>query len=233
MRPLRKRGDSRMAQIMSVTVPTASTNESLSGRAYDRLLDMILSGTLKAGTLLQEQVLADELQISRTPVREALVKLEAENLVKRHVGRLLVVREMPVREFMEILRVRLVLETEAITHACKRVSDAELAEHRSVLETLLSRRKPDADRQAREDDALHGMFVDACDNAVLADLVRGLRRRTRIFNLKSLPERYVPGCKEHLDIVAALERRDEDKARRMLAVHLENVRQSILKRLGP
>lgn len=205
---------------------------NLGTRAYDRLLDLILSGTLPAGTLLQEQALADELDISRTPVREALVRLETEGLVKRHVGRLLIVREVPVREFIEILRVRLVLESEAIVLACANAPAAELSALRRQHESLLARGSPDAENQARADDALHGLIVDACENTVLAELVRNLRRRTRIFNLKSLPDRFVPGCSEHLDIVDALECRDEERARRALVTHLDNVKQSILKRLG-
>ncbi len=50
--------------------------------------------------------------------------------------------------------------------------------------------------------------------------------------MKSLPERFVPGVREHLEIVAALERRDEAAARRLIVAHLENVGQSILRKLG-
>lgn len=211
---------------------TEEAPKNLGARAYDRLLDMILSGSLPAGALLQEQTLADELQISRTPVREALLRLELEGLVKRHVGRLLIVREMPVREFIEILRIRQVLESEAITHACRRIPADELSKLRQMFLALLGGKNPDVEAQVRADDALHGTILDASDNAMLAELVRSLRRRTRIFNLKSLPERFVPGCKEHLDIIDALERRDEDLARQVLVAHLENVKSCILKKLG-
>ncbi len=204
----------------------------LSGRAYDRLLEMILDGSLGAGTLLQEQALAHHLNISRTPVREALVRLETEGLVTRHAGRVLVVREVPVKEFMEILRVRSVLETEAVGLACERIPAATLRELRERFESLLTSAMPDADVQMKADDELHGTIVDACENAVLADLVRGLRRRTQLLNLKSLPDRFAPGCREHLEIIAALERRDKEGARLALTVHLENVRQCVLRKLG-
>jgi DNA-binding GntR family transcriptional regulator len=212
--------------------PLRESAKNLSAQAYERLLDMILRGTLATGTLLQEQALADELQISRTPVRAALLKLEAEGLLKRHAGRLLIVREMLVREYIEILRVRVVLESEAIGKASQRISREELSNLRQVFQTLMSGSHPDVETQTRADDRLHGMIVNSCDNAVLADIVQNLRRRTRIFNLKSLPERFIPGCMEHLEIVSALERRDEETARRVLVAHLENVKESILRKLG-
>jgi DNA-binding GntR family transcriptional regulator len=204
----------------------------LGSRAYDQLLDMILSGELGGGALLHEQALARLLDTSRTPVREALLRLEAEGLVARHAGRVLAVREVPVREFMEILRVRSVLETEAIGQACKRIPDSKLRELRATVEALLAVEAPDAETQMQADDELHCAIVDACENTVLAELVRGLRRRTRLLNLKSLPDRFVPGCREHLAIIAAIERRDEEGARAALASHFENVRQSVLGKLG-
>lgn len=217
-------------------VPAPPTNDDgarqLSGWVYDQLLEMILNGSLEGGALLYEQALARLLRTSRTPVREALLRLEAEGLVARQAGRVLTVREVPVREFMEILRVRSVLETEAIGQACKRIPDATLRELRRTVESLLESDTPDAEAQMRADDALHCAIVDACENTVLAELVRALRRRTRVLNLKSLPQRFVPGCQEHLAIIAAIERRDEDGARAMLASHFENVRQSVLGKLG-
>jgi DNA-binding GntR family transcriptional regulator len=216
---------------MEIATRSESNAKNLGAHAYDRLLDMILNGTLAPGTLLLEQALADQLAISRTPIRQALVKLEHEGLVTRHVGRLLIVREMPVGEFMEILRVRQVLEGEAIALACHRIPAQDLRKLRRDFENLRSG-NPDEETQGRADAALHGAIVDASGNSVLADLVRSLRKRTRIFNMKSLPERFEPGVREHLEIVSALERRDEDAARRLIVAHLENVGQSILRKLG-
>jgi DNA-binding GntR family transcriptional regulator len=200
--------------------------------AYERLLKMILGGTLGAGTLLHELALARELDISRTPVREALVRLEAEGLVARHAGRALVVREAPIREFMEVLRVRSILESEAVGTACASIPEATLADLRRTFEDMLARNAPDAEDHMRADDALHDAILDACGNSVLSELARGLRRRTRIFNFKSIPDRFIPGCREHLEIVGALEKRDEAAARAALKSHFENLRQSIFEKLG-
>lgn len=201
-------------------------------QAYERLLEMIFNGALASGTLLIEQVLAQQLQISRTPIREALVRLEVEGLVTRHAGRALVVREVSARDFIEILRVRSVLEIEAIGLACTRIDSGKLSQFRQTFEALLQSETPDADIQLTADDALHDAIVEASGNAVLAELVRNLRRRTRFLNLRSLPDRFVAGCEEHLAIVEALERRDEGDARLAVGRHFENVRLGVLQRLG-
>jgi len=209
-----------------------SDGRSLSERAYDQLLDRMLSGEYPAGTLLQERPLADALQISRTPVREALAKLESEGLVTRHVGRLLIVREIPVQELMQILHVRSILEVEAVALAAGRISASHLATLRATFEGQMQGPLPDNGNHWGADDLLHGAICEASGNAVLAEMVRGLRRRTRMFNLKRMPERFLLGCREHLAIIETLERGDEKMARRAMATHLENTKRSILNVLG-
>ncbi|BBK34932.1 GntR family transcriptional regulator [Allostella sp. ATCC 35155] len=207
--------------------------KSLGDRAYDQLLDRMLEGGLPPGTLLQERALAEMLGISRTPVREALAKLESEGFVTRDASRLLVVREVPLQELMEILHVRTILETEAAGIAAGRIAATELAELRAMFESQLAGSPLDAGRVWSADERLHGLIVDSAGNVVLADTVRGLRRRTRMFNLKRLPERFEPGCREHLAIVAALEAGDGAAAREAVAAHLDNTRRSILTKLEP
>jgi DNA-binding GntR family transcriptional regulator len=193
---------------------------------------MMLNGELLTGTLLQERTLAEKLGISRTPVREALARLEAEGFVKRHGGRFLIVREMAVREIMEILQVRMVLEVSAIEWATGRIPLAALKRARAAFESQIENPHSDADEQKNADDLLHGLIVDACNNTVLAEIVRKLRQRTRMFNLNNLPERFIPGTAEHLAIIEALERGDVDAARRAMSAHLENVKLGILYRIG-
>lgn len=206
--------------------------KSLSERAYDQILDKMLSGEFAAGTLLQERPLADALQISRTPVREALAKLESEGFVTRHVGRLLIVREIPIQELMQILHVRSILESEAVALATGRVPADKLAELRTVFEAQMAGPIPDGGNHWGADDLLHATIAESSGNAVLADMIRGLRRRTRMFNLKRMPERFLPGCREHLAIIEALERGDERAARRAMSTHLDNAKRSILQMLG-
>ncbi|MEJ0067744.1 MAG: GntR family transcriptional regulator [Pseudomonadota bacterium] len=204
----------------------------LAERAYDRLTELMFGGALAPGAVLQERALAERLGISRTPVREALARLEAEGFLTRHAARLLLVREMPVREFIEILHLRTVLECDALERAIGRIADDALAALRLAIERLLDDPNPDVAGQQAADDGLHGLIVEAGDNQVRTDLVLQLRRRTRMVNLKSLPERLRPGCEEHLAIVDALQRRDLIAAQSAITTHFENVKRGILHRLG-
>lgn len=205
---------------------------SLGDRAYDALLDRMLSQELPPGSVLQERVLGDSLRISRTPIREALARLEAEGFVTRHAGRLLIVRQIPVQELMQIFHVRRMLEVEAIGLATHRITDAMLQQLRELFETQMNGPIPDGGNHWDADDLLHGSIADASGNVVLTEMVRGLRRKTRMFSLKRMPDRFLPGSAEHLAIIECLQRRDEIAARRAMELHLENSKLSILHILG-
>jgi len=209
-----------------------TSGKSLGELAYETLLDRMLSKELAPGTVLQERALGDDLQISRTPIREALTRLESEGFVTRHAGRLLTVREIPVQELMEIFHVRSILEVDGIALAAQRIPTEKLVEIRLLFESQMTGPIPDGGNHWDADDLLHGSIADASGNKVLADLVRNLRRKTRMFSLKRMPERFIPGSEEHLAIIAALEKRDAIAARAAMALHLENSKRSILQILG-
>lgn len=205
-------------------------------QAYGRILDLILSGAAAPGSLINERRLADTLEMSRTPVRDALLMLEGEGLLVRQGARGLQIRQMRVEEFMDALQVRLLLEPEAARIAAGRIAPAELAELRPRLEALLAQAAAGGDVDREEvravDDGLHGLIADAVGNAQMSAIIRTLRRQTQIFDLKSLPERRQDTCREHLAILAALAAGDGAAAAEAMRVHLEAVRQSILARLA-
>jgi DNA-binding GntR family transcriptional regulator len=205
---------------------------SLSDVAYDTLLDRMLSQELPPGSLLHERVLGESLQISRTPIREALTRLENEGFVTRHAGRLLMVREIPVQELMQIFHVRGMLEVEGIGLATHKIEAERLEALRALFEGQMQGPIPDGGNHWDADDLLHGSIADASGNAVLAEMVRGLRRKTRMFSLRRMPDRFLPGSSEHLAIIDSLARRDEAASRRAMALHLENSKLSILHILG-
>src|SRR5215218_4696849 len=108
--------------------------KSLSERAYCRLRDMILMGQLAPNTSLQERRLAEALNISRTPIREALSRLESEGLV---------VRQWTVQEYIEILNVRRLLEMEAAgLAAAGRVTREEATRVRTAIHELMDASAP-------------------------------------------------------------------------------------------
>jgi DNA-binding GntR family transcriptional regulator len=210
---------------------TAEWPKSLSDHAYERLLDMILSGELAGGTILQERRLAEALNISRTPTREALARLESEGLITRQFGRLLTVRELTVHEFIEILNVRMLLEVEAARLAAGNVSKERAREVRTAVLGLMNAEAPTVAQHWAVDDMVHGLVAEASGNHMLIALIRDLRRRTHMFDLRRIPTRFETSCREHLALVDAVEAGDADAARKVATTHIENVKLSIIDKL--
>jgi DNA-binding GntR family transcriptional regulator len=202
-------------------------------QAYEQVLELIMSGRAAPGTLISERRLAETLSMSRTPLRDALVMLEAEGLVLRQGARGVQIRHVAVKDFMDTLQIRLLLEPEAARIACGKIDPAALDEVEARLHELLARGSPAARDEVRGiDDRLHGLICEAAGNAQMAGIIRTLRRQTQIFDLKSLPERFGDSCREHLAIVAALRSGAPEAAEAAMRRHLDCVRASIIAHLA-
>lgn len=205
---------------------------SASNLAYDTLLDLIVTRALPAGTVLREQVLAESVGVSRTPLREALSRLAGEGLVARQANRSLVVKPITVRDYIEALHVRALLEAETARRAVGRLEADEVAALRDRIEALLAGPEPSAREHWAVDDAVHQAIAQASGNDLMAGIIQGLRRKTRLFNLKRMPNRFRPGCEEHLVLLDAIASGDAEAAGRAMAEHIDHVRTSILEKLA-
>ncbi|QPC95500.1 GntR family transcriptional regulator [Mesorhizobium sp. INR15] len=198
-------------------------DQSLTETAYEAILNRILDGRLKPGARLQERPLGDELSLSRTPVREALSRLENEGLVSRE-QRVSIVRTITLQDFLEILHVRMLLETDAVGLACGNIPAEELQRLKARAKTMKGASKVAA---TEFDSDLHGTILDHSGNRTLAGIVAQLRKKTAMFNVGRIPERTGPVVDEHLAIIEALIANDAEAARKALSTHLGNVRASI------
>jgi len=203
---------------------------SQAGRARSAILDLIVSGRISAGEPLQERRLAEWLDMSRTPIRDALSYLEAESVVERR-GKMLIVRPISVQEIKEVFAVREMLESYAAGQAAGRIDLGKI----EALSQRIIRLGRTPDLQAEEhwevDDEVHHLVSQGSGNTVLMRIVSDLRRRTRIFDLDRVPERLGPGCDEHLTILKALASGNAEAASMAMKVHIHNARQSIFDKL--
>lgn len=210
-------------------------DKRLALQAYGQLLDLIMSGELKPGGLIQERRLAEHLSMSRTPLRDALLMLEGEGLVVRQAGRSLQVKHLDLADFMENLAIRRLLESEAARTAAGRVPPAELAvldeRLQGLLQLIQAGETPDRVVVRSVDEDLHGAIAEAAGNRQMAAIIRNLRRQTLMFDLRSIPERREATCREHLAIVKALTEGSGEAAAAAMTQHLDSVRQSIVRRL--
>lgn len=189
---------------------------------------MMLAGDLPAGTVLQERRLADALKISRTPVREALGRLEFEGLVTRRFNRLPTVRQLSIDEFIDILNVRKILEVEAGTLAAGHVDPARAQEVRDAVREFQESEHRTVAEQWEINEMVHGLVCETGGNRLLAEMARELRRRTHMFDMRRIPSRFRESQEEHLEIIDAVTKGDVERARRVLAMHIDNVKRSIV-----
>ena len=205
------------------------TDPKLSTVAYGALLDMILRGTIAAGELVTERQIAARLGMSRTPVREAVRRLEGEGTLERQRDGALIVRPYSMEEFLQALAVRRLLEGEAARLAAGKVAPAVLAAARERTERL---RRDGLAETARQDDRdFHAAIAEASGNPVLATTISDLRKRTAMFRLGRLPDRVDQVCDEHTAILDALASGDGEAARAAMQSHIDNVRAHLLQRL--
>jgi DNA-binding GntR family transcriptional regulator len=211
-----------------ITVASAEASDrtlALSAVAHKAMMGMLLSGELAPNELVTERQIALKLGISRTPLREAVRRLEGERYLERQRNGALVVRPLPIEEYMHILNVRRLVEGEAARLAAGRVPRAELEQIKNRINEALK----------LPEDAITPEFAESaqfCGNPVLRQIIDDVRTRTSMFRFGRLPSRRKIVCAEHLAIIDALMAGDAKLAQESMQEHVDQVRLMILSRLG-
>jgi len=215
--------DGRSGHLFEDQPGTLVEGANMSARAYQALSNMIKNRQLRGGDSLVEQRLAAQLGISRTPLREAMQRLEGEGLLLKSANRSYVVRKVDLVEYLQSLRVREVLEAEAAALAAGRVPAAAIAPVRAAVLALEQLEPYDTHTHWACDDRVHSLFIDACGNMVMAAILHELRITTRLFEIATLADRLGPDSREHIAILDALEAGDAEAARKAMAVHARSL----------
>jgi GntR family transcriptional regulator, rspAB operon transcriptional repressor len=204
---------------------------NLSGTAYEKLRTMILLRQIPGGTILIEGRLAEELRISRTPMREALVRLSGEGLLVREATRSYSVRRITPVEYFHAMKVRELLECEAITLSMGKVDAAIIAGLKREVRALSGAMQQESSHW-EADDHVHLLFADSCGNGVLANLIRDVRVTTRLFEIMSPFRRIREDADEHIAILTRFGNGDVKEARKAMVAHLNNLRLAVMKVLS-
>jgi DNA-binding GntR family transcriptional regulator len=200
---------------------------SLAERAYDELGRLILTRKLPGGSLVVEGRLAQQLDVSRTPMREAILRLAAEGLLVKQGSRSYAVRRVQPVEFFQALKVRELLEGEAVELAVGRIKPETIEALRGDV-LRLGTLEAQAAEHWETDDRLHLLFPEALGNGVLVRMIRQLRIVTRLFELTSPSGRVAADAAEHVAILDAFAKGDGRRARAAMVTHLRNVASEIL-----
>lgn len=202
-------------------IPKAS---SQSFAAYTEIKRRILAGGFTSQDRLREVEVAKMLEMGRTPVREALKRIQDEGLITHQPGRGLVVTTMDQQEVGELYAMRQALEGAAAALAARHASDAEILHMKSVLED------GDAGDPVEQNLAFHQAIYSAAHNRYLIRSLQSLTDTTYLLGRSTLstPERVAQSNDEHNAIVAAIHARDPVRAE---AAAQHHINQALLERL--
>mgnify|MGYP003590246697 CR=1 FL=1 len=199
-----------------------------------KLRKAILTGELRPGERLMEIHLANRLGVSRTPIREAIRKLELEGLVTMMPRRGAEVAQINEKGLKDVLEVRKALDTLCAELACERITDSEKNDLHAACgafeRAAISGNITDI---AARDVALHDIIVKSTGNERLIQLVNNLseqmyRYRFEYIKDESQHDRLV---REHKDIYDAIMAGDKEKAAKAAAIHIDNQEKSILNQI--
>lgn len=198
---------------------------------FQTLRQAILRGELKPGERLMEIHLAQKLGVSRTPVREAIRMLELEGLVLMIPRKGAVVAEITITDLEDVLEVRMALEELAVKHACRRITQEQLAElRRRAAEFKHTLNGNDVGACAQADVEFHDLIYLATGNSRLVQILNNLREQMYRYRMEYLKDRqsYNTLMKEHEEILRALENRDEKAALDVTIRHVERQKEHII-----
>jgi DNA-binding GntR family transcriptional regulator len=188
---------------------------------YRALRHGIVHGDLAPGERLRSDALAGELRVSRTPVREALRKLEAEGLVA-HAGSRLIVRALSEQDLTELFYVREALEGMAARLAAENATPSEVGELRELLEDMEAvRRRGDVDALRRLTGEFHQLIGRASHNGRLNASLKSLLDHVRQGQTSTLYAKGRPAeaLKEHRSLLAAIAAHDGERAEKLARAH--------------
>lgn len=198
---------------------------------FEALREAILKGVLKPGERLMEIQLAEEMGVSRTPVREAIRKLELEGLVAMVPRKGAYVASLSMKDIIEVFEIRGALEGLAAELAAERITDEELEElERYLVRITESIESGDLALVVAIDTDFHSQLYKASRNERLAQIINNLREQIQRFRTTSLslPGRMQAALEEHKKIVDAISTRDGALARRLAEEHIENAENSLM-----
>jgi len=206
-------------------------NLSLGNQAYHELKRIILERQVPPGGKLNEGELAAALGISRTPVREAINRLEKEGLVEIFPQRGAFVVQFTEKDIFELFLIRENLEGLAVHLAAGKINENDLSGLESCVQGFQEPfKKNDIQRYAREDFKFHQTIILISGARRLINLISTLHDYIRMFRLTTvgLSGRMKVSLSEHLCIIEALRQKDPDEAERRMREHIRNVRDGVM-----
>lgn len=206
---------------------------SIADQVFEQLERDILSGKYPRGELLSELRLSTEMGVSRTPVREAIRRLEQEKIVEE-CGRGVMVLGISREDMLDMYDIRIRLDGLAASLAARNMSDDELREMKEVVELQGFYAAREEDKYSTKlydlDSRFHELLYNGSGSRMIAEVLSSVHRKMAKYRMSSLSRqrRAAMSIEEHKEIYEAIASRDADKAERVAQRHAMNARQSMI-----
>ncbi|KAB7705620.1 GntR family transcriptional regulator [Bacillus aerolatus] len=204
---------------------------SIRERAYLHLKDLILDGEFKTGDRLVERELAERLNISRTPVREALFRLESQGFVKTVPRKGVIVADISDKEIIEVFTILSSLEVLAAKLAVQKLDDESKSKFLSYIEEVENRlqEKGEADFSNLHSE-LNYLLYSSAKNSKLYEILSGLTDYIRAFAKTGYKKSGRPkqSMEEHLGIMKAIVNQEAEMAEYLTKIHIENAKKAYI-----
>lgn len=201
---------------------------------FNTLRKAILTGELKPGERLMEIHLANRLGVSRTPIREAIRKLELEGLVIMIPRRGAEVAQITEKSLKDVLEVRRALDALCVELACERITEEGKVKLREACSEFEKATKTgDVTAIAKADVALHDIIVEATGNARLIQLINNLSEQMYRYRFEYIKDesRHEKLVEEHRMIYESIIEKDKEKAAKAAKLHIDNQEKSIIQQI--
>ena len=198
---------------------------------FNTLRQAILRGELKPGERLMEIQLANKLGVSRTPIREAIRKLELEGLVLMIPRKGAEVAEITEKSLRDVLEVRRALEELAVELVCEKITDEQIQDLKDAAEEFKESLKDgDITRIAEADVKFHDVIYMATDNQKLIQLLNNLREQMYRYRVEYLKRSdfHQQLIDEHEEIIETIESGQKDRAVQVVCQHVDNQVEAVM-----
>ena len=204
--------------------------ELLNQKVYHALKKAIIRGDIKQNSKLILTEIAKSLGVSNTPIREAVNKLASEGLVKIIPNKGIIVKEINIDDFREILQIRAFLDGLIVKIALQKIADKEIDETMEIIHEMEQCVKEDNRITYNDlDIKFHDIFLNIAGNNTLKEIYNKLTEQGYRFRLRTLKitDRMNKSLEEHKEIAFNVKERNLDEAVRVSQKHIENISKSI------
>jgi DNA-binding GntR family transcriptional regulator len=215
-------------------IASPAARQSLADDTYLKIRDALLSGEFEPGQRLSEPELALKFNISRSPIREALVRLEHEGFIDRQANGRMIVRALDIDDLTQLYEVRAVIEGFAARLAAPllRTVDLERMSARvDAMEKCVRKGDPEGALAAGQD--FHDIITQECPNRRLIEMLSGLRARISRYRsvVASLGDYEKERVTEHRRILKALYQRNAEAAQQEVTRHVQHSAETLVRKL--